>query len=124
MAAELLRQSVQHLSRRTLALTSDVNMRFYTEMQSNFYWSQQERWLATGLPWGPAETADAQEIETIATVDLKWFAYSDSDETILQALYQQTGSATASPQARLEFEQTPLPAAFVRLIRMTSVGQV
>ncbi|MBM5817907.1 MAG: hypothetical protein FJ083_15420 [Cyanobacteria bacterium K_Offshore_surface_m2_239] len=123
-AAILLRQSVQDLSRRTLAMTADVWMRYYSLNGSNFYWAHQEHWQVTGLPWSAPESAAALEISTIATVDLSRFAYRNSDAEILQILYQQTGSGTAPPQARLEFEQTPLPTAFVRLIRMAAAGQV
>ena len=123
-SAEVLRQSVQDLSRRTLALTSDVNMRYFSQSDINFYWSHQERWQATGLPWGTAETPAAMEIKKIATVDLNGFAYRNSDAEILQILYEQTGSRDAPLQGRREFEQTFLPAAFIRVIRMALAGQI
>lgn len=123
-AATLLRQSVCELSRHTLALTSDLNMRYYSQNGTNFYWAHQERWQVTGLPWNAAETAAALDICKIATVDLTHFSYHNSDAEILQILYQQTSSTIAPPEAKLEFEQSPLPTAFVRLIRMAAAGQV
>jgi hypothetical protein len=123
-SAELLRQSVQDLSRRTLALTTDINMRYFSQKDVNFYWTHQERWQSTGLPWSTPETPAAMEINKIATVNLADFAYKNSDAEILQILYQQTDSTSAPPQGKLEFEQTLLPTAFVRVIRMALAGQV
>lgn len=121
---QVLEKEITQESRRTLELTTGSPSHFYTQGNMFFYWADENGWVHTGTPWGPANGNDEAEMDHLVTVNLAAFNTGMDDNAIIAQLVTQTQIIPAQAQGVADFNASATRPAFIAWIKLYLAGHL